>query len=117
MVNETCATIRAENKHAAIFVIVNNLMTKNGSREKKLNEFLRMKIGPSIHFTEHCHNIDPFKHFAIRHSKDLLHWGYEHVIEGAPPSLAFKKDGNSYPKQDFLKLAEYIQMYTDLGKL
>ena len=117
VINETCATIRAENNHAKIFVVVNNLMTKSGTREKKLNDFLRMKIDPSIHFAGRCYNIDPFKDFAIRHSKDLLHWGYGHVIEGEVPSLAFTKDGNSYPKQDFLKLAEHIQMYTDLGGL
>jgi chromosome partitioning protein len=47
----------------------------------------------------------------------LLYWGY-HIIEGSKPQLAFRETaGRSYPRTDFLQLAEYLESHTDLDKL
>ena len=45
----------------------------------------------------------------IRYSHSLLYWGY-HIIEGSSPQLAFKlMGGRSYPRSDFLQLADVIE--------
>ena len=45
----------------------------------------------------------------VRHSSALLYWGY-HIVDGSRPQLAFREvAGRSYPRTDFLQLAEYLE--------
>ena len=53
----------------------------------------------------------------MRHSSALLYWGY-HIVDGSRPQLAFREvAGRSYPRTDFLQLAEYLENHTDLATL
>ena len=53
----------------------------------------------------------------IRYSVALLYWGY-HIVEGTQPKLAFTETaGRSYPRTDFLQLAEYLEEHTAIDEL
>ena len=63
-----------------------------------------------------CKLIDPDA-AKIRHSRALLYWGY-HIAEGTQPKLAFTETaGKSYPRTDFLQLAEYLEDHTAIDEL
>src|SRR5262249_23487043 len=50
----------------------------------------------------------------IRFSNALAYWGM-HIVDGTRPQLAFREVAErSYPRIDFLKLAEYLQHHTDI---
>ena len=62
-----------------------------------------------------CHYINPEK-VAIRFSKQLLYWGF-HIFDKSKPQLAFRSVGRySYPRMDFLKLVDYLEMQTPIQK-
>ena len=55
--------------------------------------------------------IDPSE-TAIRFSKQLLYWGF-HIFENSKPQLAFRTVGRySYPRMDFLKVVDYLELQT-----
>jgi len=65
------------------------------------------------------HYIDPIEdQISVRHSTQLLYWGYDSLIEQQPPQLAFKSfGGRSIPRSDFLALAEFIEDRTEIEEL
>ncbi len=116
VVNETCATINKENPHAKIFILINNLMTKEKSKSEKLNNYLKHTLELTLKDRSRYFYIDPFKDFAIRHHPALMYWGFDTVVEGrGEQPLGFTSGGNTAPKEDFLQLAEYIQLHTSIN--
>ncbi len=121
VIEDTAVHIRKLNPEAEIFVVVNNFRHPGTQRLNLLQSvysatFERLKGDRKFH----C--IDPAE-VCIRSSDQLYYWGIE-LLEGqaggeAPRSeLAFKLiGGRSYPRSDFLALAEYIEEKAGLGRL
>jgi chromosome partitioning protein len=85
------------------------------SRNVILSEILAAQFEQITERDPRCHYIDPDK-VAIRFSKQLLYWGF-HIFDKSKPQLAFRSVGRySYPRMDFLKLVDYLEMQTTIQK-
>ena len=108
--------IRRENNRAELFVLINSLQTDEPNRNNLLNQALQMQFKQMRETDARLHYINP-EDCAIRFSKQLLYWGF-HLFDGAKPQLAFKTVGRySYPRMDFLKLVEYLELQTEVQKV
>ncbi len=115
VIKRTFDAIRRENENAHLFVLINSLFSNEDKRNRLLNEMLKSQFKHLTESDDKCHYIDP-NDLAIRFSKKLVYWGY-HIIEQTKPTLAFNSiGGNSYPLMDFLKLADYLEMHTEIEK-
>ena len=115
VIKRTFQQIRRENQTANLFVLINSLMSDEGSRNELLSGILREQFAPLGERDERLHYVDPTE-CAIRFSKQLLYWGF-HIFEKTKPQLAFRAFGRySYPRLDFLKLVDYLEIKADIGK-
>lgn len=115
VIKRTFNAIRKENEKANLFVLINNLYSDEERRNRLLNQVLKVQIKKLAEHDKKCHYIDP-KDVAIRFSKQLLFWGF-HIIDRTKPALAFRSIGGySYPRMDFLKLIDYLEIHTDIEK-
>ncbi|MCU0238485.1 MAG: AAA family ATPase [Pyrinomonadaceae bacterium] len=116
VIKRTFDAIRGENPKAELFVLINNLMSDEEGRNSFLNQILKSQFKQMTENDNKTHYIDPFD-VAIRFSKQLLYWGF-HIFENEKPQLAFRsKGGYSYPRMDFLKLVDYLEMQTEILKI
>lgn len=114
VIKRTLASIRRENTKANLFVLINSLQSDEDNRNNLLNQVLKTQFKQMSETDSRLHYIDPTE-AAIRFSKQLLYWGF-HLFDGNKPSLAFKTVGRySYPRMDFLKLVDYLEMKTEVG--
>lgn len=115
VIKRTFKAIRRENSKANLFVLINNLHPEEKKRNFILNQELRSQFEEIIRNDEFCHYIDP-KNVAIRFSKQLLYWG-SHLFDDTEPQLAFRSIGGySYPRTDFLKLVDYLELHTKITR-
>lgn len=115
VIKRTLASIRRENQKAELFVLINSLQTDEPNRNNLLNQALQTQFKQMRETDVRLHYINP-EDCAIRFSKQLLYWGF-HLFDGAKPSLAFKTVGRySYPRMDFLKLVDYLELQTQIQK-
>ena len=102
----TINQIRKYNKTANIFILFNNyspLTTKTKNRLRTIKEIISNENDTK------CFVIDP-EEVSIRYSKLLESWGNE-------PDLAFESvGGRCYPREDFLKLSEYLLQRININK-
>lgn len=111
VIKRTFQEIRSVNRDAHLFVLINNLQTDEDNRNEFLNQILKTQFKQLKESDDRVHYIDPFES-AIRFSKQLLYWGF-HIFENSKPQLAFRTVGRySYPRMDFLKLVDYLEMHT-----
>ena len=110
--------IRRRNCEAEMFALINNY-TSNKSLHKKnqvLFEHLKQSLREYTSSDPKCKLINPDA-AKVRHSNALLYWGY-HIVAGTAPQLAFKETaGRSFPRTDFLQLAEYLEEHTAIDEL
>ncbi|MEL6440370.1 MAG: restriction endonuclease [Cyanobacteria bacterium J06621_8] len=110
--------IRQRNSKAEMFALINNYTdTKNFHQKNQvLFSHLKQSLASYTSADSKCKLIDPDA-AKVRHSNSLLYWGY-HIVAGTQPQLAFKETaGRSYPRTDFLQLAEYLEEHTAIDKL
>lgn len=113
VIKRTLDSIRRENRRAHLHVLINNLQTDEPNRNNLLNRVLQTQFKQMRETDSRLHYIDPAE-CAIRFSKQLLYWGF-HLFDGSKPSLAFRTAGRySYPRMDFLKLVDYLEMNTQI---
>lgn len=113
VIKRTMTAIRRENQKAGLFVLINSLQTDEPNRNMLLNQALRTQFAAMQETDPRLHYIDPSE-CAIRFSKQLLYWGF-HLFDGAKPQLAFRSVGRySYPRMDFLKLVDQLEMRTSV---
>jgi len=113
VIKRTLASIRRENSRAELFVLINSLQTDEPNRNNLLNQALQTQFKQMRETDSRLHYINP-QDCAIRFSKQLLYWGF-HLFDGAKPSLAFRTVGRySYPRMDFLKLVDYLELQTQV---
>ncbi len=94
----TMEQIRECNKNAYIFILLNKYYSPSVMDKQRYVEV--KKIISDLN--DKCVLIDPEEDVSIRESKILRNWGSQ-------PDLAFKTvAGRCYPRDDFLKLAEYL---------
>ncbi len=80
-----------------------------------MNQVLKTQFKQLSERDERLNYIDPTE-CAIRFSKQLMYWGF-HLFDGTKPQLAFRTVGRySYPRMDFLKLVDYLEMQTQIQK-
>lgn len=114
VIKRTLASIRRENQKAELFVLINSLQTDEPNRNLLLNQALKTQFNLMRETDSRLHYIDPAE-CAIRFSKQLLYWGY-HLFDGGKPQLAFRTVGRySYPRMDFLKLVDQLELRTLVG--
>lgn len=118
VITRTFQHIRSLNSQAQMFCLINSYDPSKAIEKK--NEVLLTHLKKEIdRYAQHdpkCRLIPP-EEARIRHSSALLYWGY-HIIDGSRPQLAFRETaGRSYPRTDFLQLAEYLENHTDLATL
>lgn len=109
VIKRTLTAMRRENQKAELFVLINSLQTDEPKRNQLLNQALRSQFKKMTDTDRRLHYIDP-EECAIRFSKQLLYWGF-HLFDGGKPQLAFKTVGRySYPRMDFLKLVDFLEL-------
>ncbi|MCP2728168.1 nucleotide-binding protein [Limnofasciculus baicalensis] len=120
VIKDTVREIRAINKQAHLFVLVNNFKNPGSQRRLKLLRDCFINTYEEIKQTDdkfHC--IDPTE-VCIRSSDQLYYWGI-HLLEHpeeARSELAFKLVGGiCYPREDFISLADYIEREAGWGIL
>lgn len=112
VIKRTLSAIRRENQKAELFVLINSLQTDEPNRNNLLNQALQTQFKQMRETDAKLHYINPAE-CAIRFSKQLLYWGF-HLFDGSKPQLAFRTVGRySYPRMDFLKLVDYLEMQTN----
>lgn len=115
VIKRTLTAIRRENQKAELFVLINSLQTDEPNRNNLLNQALQTQFKQMRELDARLHYINPAE-CAIRFSKQLLYWGF-HLFDGAKPQLAFKTVGRySYPRMDFLKLVDFLELQTEVLK-
>lgn len=110
--------IRQRNSKAEMFALINNYTDTKAFDKKNQNLFdhLEKSLKSYTSVDSKCKLINPDAS-KIRHSNALLYWGY-HIVAGTQPELAFKANaGRSYPRTDFLQLAEYLEEHTAIDEL
>ena len=113
VIKRTFSEIRRANAKAHLFTLINNFYTDEPNRNTLLNQSLKSQFKQLAERDAKCHYIDPAD-CAIRFSKQLLYWGF-HIFENTKPQLAFRAQGGySYPRLDFLKLVDYLEMHTEV---
>jgi len=117
VIERTFEGIRYLNKKANLFILINSFYPRQAVRNKKLSLMLESKFEELYKNDKNFNYINPIKeHIYIRFSYSLLYWG-EHILTGEEPRLAFKhRGGRSYPREDFLSLAEHFINHTELDK-
>lgn len=115
VIKRTFAEIRRVNQKAHLFVLINNFQADEENRNTLLNQVLKTQFKTLADRDSRVHYIDP-QDTAVRYSKQLLYWGF-HLFDGTKPALAFKNVGRySYPRMDFLKLVDYLELQTQILK-
>ncbi len=117
VIQRTFAHIRSLNSKARLLAVINQF---DASKEfQKRNEVLLAYLQSALDsylaedaLAELIHPDDA----KIRYSHALHYWGF-HIIEGSAPQLAFKlSGGRSYPRSDFLQLADVVEQALDALK-
>ena len=115
VMKRTFDQIRRVNQKAQLFTLINSYQSDEAHRNNLLNQALKSQFKQFTENDPKCHYIDP-QDVAIRFSKQLLYWGY-HIFENTRPQLAFRSVGGySYPRMDFLKLIDYLELETEVQK-
>jgi chromosome partitioning protein len=111
VIYRTFVNIRKINPTAELFVLVNNFYSKEERKNRILNNLLKHNLKKLLSADSKFHYIDPIEdHVSIRHSSQLMYWGYDSIVEFSDPQLAFKSfGGRSLPREDFLALAEFLE--------
>jgi chromosome partitioning protein len=113
VIKRTFNSIRRENAEASLMVLINSLQSDEEKRNRLLNRVLKTQFKQIAERDGNCHYIDPAD-VAIRFSKQLMYWGF-HLFDNSKPSLAFRPIGRySYPRMDFLKLVDYLELHTEI---
>ena len=115
VIKRTFNQIRDKNSKAEMFVLINYFTERESDKKTtKRNKLLLDLLSKQV-FDEDkredkkSHLIDPNKDCAIHRSDTLYYWGL-HIIENKEPQLAFELyGGRNVPRDDFLKLAEYLE--------
>ena len=110
--------IRQLNSQAEMFALINNYHSEQNftKRNQVLRDHLKRSLSKYTSKDPKCKFIDPDA-AKIRYSTSLLYWGY-HIVERTQPQLAFNSHGGrSYPRTDFLQLAEYLEEHTTIDRL
>jgi chromosome partitioning protein len=118
VITRTFAHIRNYNQSAELFAVINCYNQSKGFEKRNAMMFKTLQEVVSAYQQEDplCQLIDP-DHAKIRKSDALLYWGY-HIIDGSRPQLAFREvAGRSFPRTDFLQLAEYLEDHTSIRSL
>ena len=118
VITRTFSHIRKRNQKAEMFAVVNGYNPAQ-SYERQNNTLLSMLEKTVSRYSKSdpkCQLINP-SYAKIRQSKLLQYWGM-HIIDGSPPSLAFREiAGRNAPRTDFLQLAEFLQDHTAIKSI
>jgi len=101
----TIEKIRQCNTNASILILINKYYAPNRKDQQRYKDIQTIisNLGD-----KKCHFISP-EDISIRESRMLRNWGRE-------PDLAFKTvAGRCYPRDDFLKLTEYLMEHLDIS--
>ena len=120
VIKETVKMIRKINSQAYLFVLINNFRVNISKSRYKLLRDKVMECYQEIHqFDQRFQVIDPDE-VNIRSSDQLYYWG-THLLEDENASksqLAFNLvGGRCHPRDDFIRLTEYIVQATNLQDL
>ena len=118
VITRTFGQIREMNPRAEMFALINGYDAASDTtlKTRPLLDRLKEELDRYTSQDSKCQFIDP-ENAKIRYSSALYYWGM-HIVTGKPPELAFKETaGRSYPRTDFLQLAEYLVHHTEINAL
>ncbi|MUG95691.1 AAA family ATPase [Scytonema sp. UIC 10036] len=119
VIRDTVVEIRQINKKGHLFVVVNNFRKPTSKQLNLLKDVYFNSYKEISQTDDKFHCIDP-EDACIRASDQLYYWGI-HILEhpDSPSSrLAFDLiGGKSYPRDDFINLADYIERKAGIGFL
>ncbi len=112
----TLEKIRSLNKNAQLMVLINSLYNEKTTELIRVLKQEYQKLFKKLEAKDKRFKfIDP-EECAIRFSKQLFYWG-SHIYMGGESELAFKTiGGRCLPKEDFLRLVEYLEESTEIGQ-
>lgn len=115
VIKNTLKAIRSVNKHAYVFVLINNYFKDEAHKAQVLKDQYKRYFSKLSEQEPRFQFIDPDE-VAIRNSKQLFYWGY-HIYSGEKPELAFTTiGGRCAPKADFLNLLDYLEEHSDISQ-
>jgi chromosome partitioning protein len=118
VITRTFGQIREMNQKAEMFALINgyDATAEAAPRNRLLLDLLKNELDKYTSKDKKCKFIHP-DDAKIRYSTALFYWGI-HIVKGTKPELAFKEvAGRSYPRIDFLQLADYLEHHTDIDAL
>jgi hypothetical protein len=119
VIQQTAQEIRKINKNAHLFLVVNNFKDPGVKRYQLMKQVYFSAYQEISKIDDKFHCIDP-EEVCIRSSDLLYYWGI-HILENPdnPGSrLAFDLiGGRCHPREDFIRLADYIETKAGLGVL
>jgi chromosome partitioning protein len=102
----TIEQIRECNATASLFILINKYYAQNKQDKQRYTD---IKVIFAALGDGKCTLIDPEHAVSIRESRILRNWGSE-------PDLAFKSvAGRCHPRDDFLKLTEYLMEHLNIN--
>ena len=116
VITSTFEDIRSINKDAYLLVLINSFIPKNTKIVKALNKEYK-KTFKKLEAKDNKFKFISPDECAIRYSQQLFYWG-SHLYLGTGGELAFQMAGGKcYPKEDFLRLVEYLEEVTKIRQL
>jgi chromosome partitioning protein len=110
VIQRTFGHIRSINQTARLLAVINQFDASKEFQKRNdvLFAYLQSSLQDYLDQDQRASLIHPDE-AKIRYSHALLYWGF-HIIEGSAPQLAFKLlGGRSYPRSDFLQLADVVE--------
>jgi chromosome partitioning protein len=119
VIRDTVTEIRHINSSAHLFVVVNQFKNPGSQKLNLLRKVYFETYKDILKIDDKFHCIDP-QEVCIRTSEQLYYWGI-HILENPEnPSSRLAFDligGKSYPRDDFINLADYIERKAGIGIL
>jgi chromosome partitioning protein len=117
VITSTFENLRNLNSEAYLFVLINNFLPAQKSQIIRILKREYQKIFRELETEDERFRFIPPEECAIRYSQQLFYWG-SHLYMDIETELAFQTNGGRcLPKEDFLRLVEYLEETTQIRQL
>ena len=113
----TLEQIRHLNNKAHLFVLINSFLASQKTQIVRILKREYQKTFKELENKDNRFKFIPPEECSIRYSQQLFYWG-SHLYMESETELAFQTvGGKCHPKDDFLRLVEYLEESTQIKQL
>lgn len=113
VIERSLEEIRSINSSCKIFSFVNNYHDDKTRRNRILNRVFYENLKRISQKYSNFEFVMP-ESVSIRFSNMLYYWGMNLYDNSVVPTIAFRDSSNSYPREDYFSLCEYLQSSTKI---